>query len=173
MPEEFVGGVGDEGVARLKAFVERGGWVMAWDQAADFAISAFGLPLRNTVRGVRSQDFFIPGTLLRVHTRPDHPLAFGMEREAVAMFNSSQALELTAPSAAGVEVFAEYAADNFLLSGWELGGATYLAGKVAGARVRVGRGSVVTYGFRPGWRGQPHNTFKLLFNPLFASTVGR
>jgi hypothetical protein len=170
MPEEFVGGVGDEGVARLKAYVERGGWVMAWDQAADFAISAFELPLRNTVRGVRSQDFFIPGTLLRVQTRPEHPLAFGMEREAVAMFNSSQALELTNPVATGVEVFAEYVPEGFLVSGWELGGSEYLAGKVAGARVRVGRGSVVTYGFRPGWRGQPHNTFKLLFNPLYAAT---
>ncbi len=171
MPEEFVGGIGDEGVARLKEYVERGGWIMAWDQAADFAISAFELPLRNTVRGVRSQDFFIPGTLLQVHTRPEHPLAFGMEREAVAMFNSSQALELTNPAATGVEVFIKYASERFLVSGWELGGSEYLAGKVAGARVRVGRGSVVTYGFRPGWRGQPHNTFKLLFNPLYAATV--
>lgn len=171
MPEEFVGGIGDEGVTRLKAYVERGGWVMAWDQAADFAISAFELPLRNTVRGVRSQDFFIPGTLLRVTTLTTHPLAFGMERDAVAMFNSSQALERTNPGAPGVEVFVRYAPDGFLVSGWELGGGDYLAGKVAGARVRVGRGSVVTYGFRPGWRGQPHNTFKLLFNPLYAATV--
>lgn len=172
MPAEFVGGVGDEGVARLRQFVERGGWVMAWDQAADFAISAFDLPLRNTVRGVRSQDFFIPGTLLRIQTRPDHLLAHGMEREAVAMFNSSQALALT--DAAGrdaVEVFVEYAAEDFLVSGWELGGAEYLAGKAAGARMPVGRGSVVTYAFRPGWRGQPHNTFKLLFNPLYAATM--
>lgn len=172
MPEEFVGGLGEEGVARLRAFVERGGWVMAWDQAADFAISAFGLPLRNTVRGVRSQDFFIPGTLLRVHTRPDYPLAYGMERDAVAMFNGSQALALADGSAAdAADIFVRYAPDDFLVSGWELGGREYLAGKVAGVRVPVGRGSVVAYGFRPGWRGQPHNTFKLLFNPLYASTM--
>jgi len=42
---------------------------------------------------------------------------------------------------------------------------------VGGVRVPVGRGSAVVYGFRPAWRGQPHNTFKLLFNPLFAATI--
>lgn len=171
MPAEYVGGIGEEGVARLRQYVEGGGWLMAWDQAADFAISALSLPLRNTVRGVRSSDFFIPGTLLRLHTRPDHPLAHGMEREAVAMFNSSQALELTRADAPGVEVFAEYAREGLLVSGWELGGEEHVAGRVAGAQVRVGRGRAVVYGFRPGWRGQPHNTFKLLFNPLYAATM--
>ncbi len=178
MPEEFVGGVGAEGVARLRQFVEAGGWVMAWDGSADFAISSLGLPLRNTVRGVRSSDFFIPGTLLRIETTAGNRLAQGMEPAAVAMFNSSVALELVPPGTGAVQpgvgaadVFVRYAAEDFLVSGWELGGREYLAGKVAGVRVPVGRGQAVVYGFRPGWRGQPHNTFKLLFNPLYAATM--
>lgn len=180
MPEEFVGGVGAEGVARLREFVEAGGWLMAWDGSADFAISALGLPLRNTVRGVRSSDFFIPGTLLRIRTTPSHTLAQGMEPAAVAMFNSSIALEVVPPAGAAArpavgaaEVFVEYAAEDFLVSGWELGGRQYLAGKAAGVQVPVGQGRAVVYGFRPGWRGQPHNTFKLLFNPLYAATMTR
>ena len=40
-------------------------------------------------------------------------------------------------------------------------------------RVPVGKGTAVVMGIRPHWRGQPHNTFKLLFNPLFLSTAGR
>jgi hypothetical protein len=151
---------------------------MAWDGSADFAISSLGLPLRNTVRGVRSADFFIPGTLLRIETTPGNPLAHGMEPAAVAMFNSSVALELVPPGTAAAQpgvgaadVFVRYAAEDFLVSGWELGGEEYLAGKVAGVRVPVGRGQAVVYGFRPGWRGQPHNTFKLLFNALYAATM--
>ena len=70
-----------------------------------------------------------------------------------------------------VDVFVEYARKDFLASGWQLGGERYLAGRVAGARVPVGKGQAVVYGFRPGWRGQPHNTFKLLFNPLYVSTM--
>jgi hypothetical protein len=30
---------------------------------------------------------------------------------------------------------------------------------------------VVLLAFEPTFRGQPHGTFKLLFNPLFASTL--
>ena len=98
----------------------------------------------------------------------------------IAMFNDSQAFTIVPAASEGdrraprnVDVFVEYAKKDFLASGWELGGARYLAGKVAGARIPVGKGQAVIYGFRPHWRGQPHNTFKLLFNPLFASTQGR
>ena len=69
-----------------------------------------------------------------------------------------------------MDVFAEFPRQNLLVSGWELGGSRYVAGRVAGARVQVGNGQAVVMGFRPHWRGQPHNTFKLLFNPLYLST---
>ncbi len=180
MPPEFVGGVGVLGASRLREYVEGGGWVMAWDSAADFAISTFGLPLRNAVRDTRSTEFYVPGTLVRIVTRPQDPLAFGMEENAIAMFSDSQTFTIVPAASEGkqraardVDVYVEYAKKDFLASGWELGGARYLAGKVAAARVPVGKGQVVVSGFRPHWRGQPHDTFKLLFNPLFASTMGR
>jgi hypothetical protein len=101
-----------------------------------------------------------------------------MEASAVAMFNDSQVMTVVPPASEGrmradrdVDVFVEYAREKFLVSGWELGGRRLLAGRPAGVRVPVGKGQAVLYGFRPGWRGQPHNTFKLLFNPLFASTL--
>ena len=111
-------------------------------------------------------------------TKPAHPLAAGMEASAVAMFADSQAFQIVAPAAEGkqraprdVDVFVEYPRQNFMVSGWELGGSRYLAGRVAAAHVKVGDGHAVVMGFRPHWRGQPHNTFKLLFNPLFLSTI--
>ncbi len=178
MPDAYVGGVGVDGAARIRVFVENGGTLLAWDSAVDFAISTLGLPLRNAVADTRPTEFFIPGTLIRINTKPENPLAHGMEPSAIAMFNSSQVLTVVPPAAEGkhraprnVDVFVEYARENFLASGWELGGSRYLAGRVAGARVPVGKGQAVVYGFRPGWRGQPHNTFKLLFNPLFVSTM--
>ncbi len=178
MPPDFVGGIGIEGAANVRRFVERGGWLVAWDRAADFAILTLDLPLRNTVKDTRNDEFFIPGSLLRITTKPANPLAAGMEASAVAMFADSQAFQIVAPAAEGkmraardVDVFAEYPRQNFLVSGWELGGSRYLAGRVAAARVAVGKGQAVIMGFRPHWRGQPHNTFKMLFNPLFLSTV--
>jgi hypothetical protein len=178
MPPEFVGGIGMEGAANIRKFVERGGWVVAWDRAADFAILALDLPLRNAVKDTRPEEFFIPGSLLRINTKPANPLAAGMEASAVAMFADSQAFQVIAPAAEGkqratrdVDVYVEYPRQNFMVSGWELGGARYLAGRVAAAHVKVGNGHAVVMGFRPHWRGQPHNTFKLLFNPLFLSTI--
>ena len=46
-----------------------------------------------------------------------------------------------------------------------------LAGYPAAAQVAVGEGQVVLFAFRPHFRGQPHNTFKLLFNTLAASAT--
>jgi hypothetical protein len=178
MPPNYVGGIGMDGAANVRRFVERGGWLVAWDRASDFAILALDLPLRNSVKDTRPEEFFIPGSLLRITTKPSHPLAAGMEASAVAMFADSQAFQIVAPAAEGkqraardVDVFVEYPRQNFMVSGWELGGARYLAGRVAAAHVNVGEGHAVVMGFRPHWRGQPHNTFKLLFNPLFLSTI--
>jgi hypothetical protein len=179
MPPEFVGGIGVEGAAALKRYVENGGWVFAWDGAADFAISTFGLPLRNTVRNVQPKDFFIPGSLVHLDTKPASPLAAGMPERAIAFFVQSQAFSIIPGASEGtqrverdLEVFASYASKDFLASGWELGGRRYAAGRAAGVRVPVGKGQVVVLAFRPHFRGQPHNTFKLLFNPIFAAATG-
>ena len=176
MPAEFVGGIGVEGATALKRYVENGGWVFAWDGAADFAISTFGLPLRNTVRNVQPEDFFIPGSLVHLETKSGSALAAGMPARAVAFFVQSQAFSVIPAASEGkqrverdLEVFASYASQDFLASGWELGGARYAAGRPAGVRVPVGKGQVVVLAFRPHFRGQPHNTFKLLFNPIFAA----
>ena len=180
MPDEYVGGITAEGAAHLRRFVERGGWVLAMDAAVNFAIEQFGLPVRNVVKDLRPEEFFVPGTLIRVTLKPESPLAFGMPTEAIAMFSRAQALTIVPAAREGdkraardVEVFAEYATKDFLASGWELGGRRYLAGRVAGVRVPVGQGQVVLLAFRPHFRGQPHNTFKLLFNALYASTMDK
>jgi hypothetical protein len=180
MPAEFTGGIGMDGAANVRRFAENGGWVVAWDGAVDFAIAALGLPLRNTVAGTRPTEFFIPGSLLRITTKPDNPLAAGMEANAIAMFSDSQALQVVPPAAEGsrradrvADVYVEFPRQNVLASGWELGASRFVAGRAAAVRVPVGRGTAVVMGIRPHWRGQPHNTFKLLFNPLFLSTAGR
>jgi hypothetical protein len=184
MPDQYVGGIGVDGAANLRKFVERGGWVVAWDHAADFAIMALGLPLRNTVKATRPSEFFIPGSLIKLEVEPAHPLAAGVamkpDNHAIAMFADSQAFTIVPPAAEGkqraardVDAYVRYprAADGLLVSGWQLGASRFIAGRVAAARVPVGKGSAVVIGFRPHWRGQPHNTFKLLFNPLFESTT--
>ncbi|MFV1987716.1 MAG: M14 metallopeptidase family protein [Gemmatimonadota bacterium] len=171
MPAEFVGGLGREGAAALVSFVEEGGSLVAVDQSIDYAIDAFSLPFRNRVRDVPSQDFFIPGSIIRLEVNPEHPLGYGMAEDAVALFARSQVLELTGGEPEGVTTPVCYAESDYLVSGWTLGGDEYLAGYPALARIERGGGSVVLFAFRPNFRGQPRNTFKLLFNALIGSST--
>jgi hypothetical protein len=178
MPDAYVGGVGAEGAAQLHRFVQAGGWLLAFDAAVDFAIAQLGLPVRNAVKDLASSDFFIPGSLLRIDVDPADPLGYGMPTQAVAMFAGSQVLQVVPPASTGerraprdVATVARYAARDFLVSGWTMGGETHLAGRPALVRAPVGQGQVVLIAFTPHFRGQPRNTYKLLFNPLFASTV--
>lgn len=61
MPEAFAGGLGDDGVAALRAFVEQGGRIVAIEEATDFAIDAFDLPISNIVEDLPPTEFYIPG----------------------------------------------------------------------------------------------------------------
>jgi hypothetical protein len=170
MPAEFAGGLGREGAAALRAFVAGGGRVIAFDQSVDYAIDAFGLPFRNTAGELPTREFFIPGSIIRLEVDPTHPLAYGMSTDAMTLFARSQVLERTG-GGEGVSTPVCYAGSEYLVSGWTLGGDEILAGRTAVAQVEVGRGDVVLFAFTPHFRGQPRNTFKLLFNALVGSAT--
>lgn len=170
MPDEYVGGLGVEGAAALKRFVERGGRLVTLDGASDFAIQQFGLPVRNAVAHVPGDRLFIPGSLIRLNVDPRHPVAFGMPEEAAAFYQMSRAFQIVRPASAGeqrapeprVEVVARYGARDLLLSGWEVGAEQYLRNQPAVVRAELGAGDVVMIGFRSQFRAQPSGTFKFL-----------
>ena len=170
MPQRFVGGLGATGVAAVEEFVRNGGRLVALDDAVDFAIGLFDLPFRNTVAGVSSQEFFLPGSIIQLEVDPEHPLGYGVADDAVTLFARSQVLERTdGGRTPGVTTPVCYAETDYLISGWTLGGDEYLAGRTAAAQAPVGEGHVVLLAFEPHFRGQPRNTFKLLFNALMGA----
>jgi hypothetical protein len=170
-PPAFTGGVGEAGSAALRRWVEAGGTLVALDGASDFAIDLLDLPVRNATAGLSSSDFFIPGSLLRTHVDPTHPVAFGMEEEVAAFFQSSRGFEILDPAAA--RAVARYADEDILMSGWELGADTHLAGRAAVVHVPVGAGEAVLIGFRSQFRAQPTATYKLFFNAIHGASVTR
>ncbi|HEX8071513.1 MAG TPA: M14 metallopeptidase family protein [Pyrinomonadaceae bacterium] len=164
-PAEYAGGIGDAGVEALRRFVEAGGTLVCFDAAAELAVKRFNLPLKNVLEGVRSSEFYCPGSILRLSVTKGEPLTRGFGPEADAYFINSSAFELTEGGAGRVRVAARYAERDVLRSGWLLG-EKYLAGKIALAEVPLGRGRVVLFGFRPQHRGQTWGTFPFIWNAL-------
>jgi hypothetical protein len=165
MPEEYVGGLGADGVAALRDFVEKGGTLVALDTASLFAIDELRLPVKNVLAGVAPADFFCPGSILATRADPAHPLAHGLPETTPVWFEGSPAFEVER----GATVL-RYGDENPLLSGWLLGG-NRLKGKAALAEVPLGKGRVVLFGFRPQYRAQSRVTYAALLNALYLSAA--
>ncbi len=165
MPEEYVGGLGTEGTAALRAFVEAGGTLVALDSASLFAIDALRLPVRNVLAGLEPVSFFAPGSILRVRTNPALPLAHGLPEELPVWFEGSPAFEVDKGT-----VVASYDRNDPLLSGW-LVGPSRLAGGAALVEVPLGRGKVVLFGFRPQYRAQSRVTYPALLIAIYLSAA--
>ena len=163
LPPEYTGGIGEEGAAAVREFVENGGRLVAIEAATDFAIDLFDLKIDNAVAGLDSRDFYVPGSILKLDLERGHPLARGMGESAAGWYwRSSRAFDVRDPSA---RVVARYGEGDPKLSGWILG-PEHLAGKPAMVEVPVGRGSVVLFGFQPNYRAQTVATWPLLWNAL-------
>jgi len=165
-PPEYQGGIEDDGLAALRTFVEQGGTLILVDRACDLATERLGLPIKNVLAGLPATDFFGPGSIVRARVDTAHALGFGMPAEAPVFFRKSRAFTSSDPA---VRTVVTYADRDLLLSGW-LVGERHLAGQGAVLEAPLGRGRVILLGFAPYFRGQPHGTFKLLFNALYGET---
>jgi hypothetical protein len=179
MPPQYAGGITENGVRNIKAFVEAGGTLVLVNDSTLFGIEKLGLPLTDLLKGMRSErqwdtvseakpaQFACPGSVLRMQFDPKHPVAFGMPEDAPGVCTSSLAFRLN-PTFDGrtIDTIAKYPGGSLLMSGY-LKGEQLIQNTVAAADVPLGKGRVVMLGFGVAQRGQPHGTFKLLFNSLY------
>ena len=174
IPPEYVGGIGLEGVANLRTFVEQGGTLICLNWATELPTEYFGLEITNVLDSDQSgpqnstgTEFFCPGSLLRVFVETTHPIGYGLEREMAVFFKSGPAFE-----ARGGKRVAAYPNFNPLMSGW-IEGEKRIREKGALWDVKLGKGHVILFGFKPQHRAQSHGTFKLLFNAIYYSVIGK
>jgi hypothetical protein len=151
--------------ASLDAFAKNGGTVLGFNTVSSALITGLKLPVKNVLAGVSSNDFYCPGSILSVELDRSSPLAKGFTATVPAIwFEGGPAFEISDPGQA--TVVASYpVTGNPLLSGWLLGGSK-LNGKAALVDVKVGRGHVVLYGFRPQYRGQSMATYPLIWSAI-------
>jgi hypothetical protein len=190
-PAPYAGGIGEDGAMQLERFVRAGGTLVLMDGATQLATELLRVPVSNALDGLPRDKFFCPGSLLRVRVNATHPLGYGMPDEAAANFVHSQAFATGKEALKGrdgektgladdeiarrvgempVTVVASYSDNVVLLSGWILGD-DYVRNRGAVCEVAYGQGRIVLLGFRVQHRGQPHGTFKFLFNAIYRSTL--
>ena len=167
IPPEYAGGIGNEGVAALKTFVEAGGTLSTVGDAGELAIKGFGLPVKDVLEGLKEEVFFCPGSILEIEVDNSSPVGYGMPSTASAFFARSSAYEVLPAFGVGEpKVVAKYAAKDVVQSGWILGD-KFLTNKAAVVDVPWGKGHVVLFGFKVENRAQPHGTFKLFFTSRY------
>jgi hypothetical protein len=166
-------------VPQLKTFLEVGGTILAIGSSTRLG-RELGLPLGNHVAEVdrdgREQPlppekFYVPSSVLRVRIDPSNSLAWGLGNEADVMFSASPTFRRTE----GAEAMRLWPVGWFdtptpLRSGWAWG-QERLDGGIAAVDARVGRGRLALFGPQVLFRGQPHGTFKLVFNGIVQSVV--
>jgi len=177
IPAEFRPWLGtittEKTIPQLQRFVEDGGTLLAIGSSTSI-YQHFHLPLENAVteivkgkdQAVPAERFYIPGSLMRTQVDTTNPVAYGMPSKVDVFFDRSPAFRAD-PEAnlRGIQTIAWYADGNLLESGWAWG-QQYLNNSIAVAQAKMGKGKVLLYGPEITFRGQPHATFKFLFNGL-------
>ena len=179
IPEKYHSMLGkitaEKTIPQLKQFVEAGGSVIAVGTSTALA-AALGLPLKDQLtemdregkeRHLANEKFYIPGALLKARINNQDPLAYGMPHEVDLFYDNSPLFRLS-PDAATERTnpVAWFSGNETLVSGWAWG-QQYLDGGTAVAEASLGEGKVLLLGPDVVFRGQPHATFKLLFNGLY------
>jgi hypothetical protein len=151
--------------------VESGGSIIAVGSATRMA-KVLGVPIDSYVTQSREK-YYVPGSLLKMDVDIENPLAYGMPDSVDVFFDNSPVFRLLP---ANVEKRATpvgwFSSPKPLVSGWAWG-QQFLDGGTAVAEARIGEGKIFLFGPEITFRGQPHATFKFLFNAIdYAESEG-
>ena len=169
-PPEFEGGIEKEGVENLKNFVEKdGGYLITLGQACNFAIEDLGLKVTNVLKNVKPDEFYCPGSLIRMNVNNRNPIGYGFDSETIGYLSDNIAFATSVPYADfDRSVVVRYPTSNLLKSGFLLG-EDYLYRRAAIVDVKQKKGHVILFGFKVQNRHQTFGTFKFLFNAIHSA----
>ncbi len=176
-------GMGFDGLAALRRFVERGGLLLTSGNSSRLPIE---MGFNPTVSVTTTTQLNARGGIYRAQpVATASPMLYGYESGSFPIyFNQTPVMSVTARDTTaenlGVDpgilaaresmrakVILRYhsTADSLLVSGL-LAGGSELAGKAAVVDAPVGKGHVVLFGIRPLWRWQSQGSFALAINAI-------
>ena len=160
-------------VPMLREFLEAGGSIVTLENSTNLGYH-LGLPIQNHLvdgNGVplRSEEFFVPGSLLEVGLRGVSPVTHGVKDHFMVNFARSPVFSIRR-GAPGVQPLAVFEDETPLRSGWAWGQEALHDG-VAMLEASVGEGTLYLFGPQVTYRGQTHETFPFVFNAILLSAA--
>ncbi|HRW62021.1 MAG TPA: M14 family metallopeptidase [Bacteroidales bacterium] len=177
-PPEYLKGMGKKGFEKILKFIDNGGKVIAWRDAAqlfygvqEYTIDeknkeVFEFPVRDISGEMVKKGFECPGSLLKIQLKTGHPITYGMESE-IGVFHRSQPVFATRQPNFDVDrrVLGTFPEKDILLSGFTKN-EELIGNKSTIVWLKKGKGQVVLFSFNPQFRASTPVSYKLLFNSL-------
>ena len=177
IPMEYrdrTGNITADTIEQLKQFMNDGGTVVTIGSSTALGCQV-GLPIADALvttqegreRPLRSDEYYIPGSVLQVKVDNTLPIAYGIDETLDVYFNRSPVFKFTDNSDL-VQKVAWFNSDKPLRSGWAWQ-QQHLKDGIAIIDAAVGKGKLYMFGPEIAFRAQPHGTFKFLFNGIYLS----
>ena len=160
--EDITGGMGFEGLAALRDFVESGGTLITLGSASKLATD-FGLVRDVGISEPRS--LYVPGSIVKGEVaQAKNPIAYGYG-ETLPLYHQFGPY-LSVPTDLESNVIVRYGSAAELEMSGLVKSPGELAGKPAVVTMPTGQGQVVLFGFDPLHRFQTHGNFALVWNAI-------
>ena len=177
-PPEYMKGMEKKGFEKILKFINNGGKVIAWRDAAqlfygvqEYSVDEknkekFEFPVRDISGEIVKKGFECPGSLMKIELNTGHPITYGMPSE-IGVFHRSQPVFATWQPYFDVDrrVLGTFPERDILLSGYTKN-EELIGNKTTIVWLKKGKGQVVLFSFNPQFRASTPVTYKLLFNSL-------
>jgi hypothetical protein len=165
----------ERSIPEIRRFVENGGSVITIGASATNLAAHLELQVEDHLveqgTPLPASKFYVPGSILTARFDLTHPLAHGMKEHTNIFFDTSPVFRIgPGGEAQGLKPVAWFDTATPLKSGWAWG-QQYLQNGVVAIEASVGKGHVLLFGSEIIKRAQPHATFKLLFNGIYAAAA--
>jgi len=189
---QFTKGIGTEGMKKLTAFIEAGGTIISWGQSTalfEGTLSIeketakgkekdkkadkeeFQLPFRDISSDLTKRGLSVPGSLVKIKLKQDHPVTLGMPAEVGVFYRGSPVFSTSVPDFdMDRRVLGVTPEKEILMSGY-IEGEKQLGNKSLMIWMKKGKGQFVMFAFNPQFRSSTHATYKLLFNSILLPDI--
>lgn len=162
--DDIRGGMGYEGIAALKKFVEQGGTLITTGNASEVPV-AFGMVDEVNARNTTG-NFYAPGPIVKAKLlQPLSPIFYGYTEETLPVRWAANLLLGTGPNTRKEVLMQFPGGQSGVMSGF-MRGADQVHDTPAIVSQSVGQGRVLMFATNPIWRRQTVGEYRMMYNAM-------